>query len=407
MQTPSYSEIFSFIEQNSLSTPLTFYSERRIHDALSVMQSTLGETSNIYYALKSCYNPHVLRSLSGKIGVEVMSEFEYNLARRYGFTSIVLNGMGRSTGLIQKAVADGAVIIIDSLKDIATLKRIATRQKDVIRIGFRLRISLPELAETNSYVAQDHPLGNNLETDFSQQFFRLLAEHSNIRWCMLHVHVAINEASPTIYLTVMEQIRHELSKVEATHGYRPEIINIGGGFEVYSSHHIDSFKSLFETIRNAFEKLFPSDYILAVEPGRFLTAHSGFSVGRVLDIKEIRNKHWIITDIGTNTLIPIPNARYTLASPEPSSDGPFTVGITDGITSPSNNIVREAVLDQLPVIDSLICIENTGAYTDVYSTFWAYPPHVVYWIDTSGKIMPYRTTDDIKEMYRLYFKVLS
>ncbi len=402
-----YADALSYINEKSIDTPVMFYSELILNEALSIIQDSLGDKITIYYALKSCYHPHILKSLSRKTGVEVMSEFEYDLARKYGFTSILLNGMGRNIGLFRKAVDDSSIILLDSVNDIDNIETIADSCDKDILVGFRLRIHIPELANTNSYVSTDHPLGNNLDTEFSARFFKLIAEHTNVKWSMIHAHMTINEMSSEIYKKTIEKIASTLRLSESAYKKSPAIINIGGGFEVYDPGCRNSFKLMFDSISRTFNGYFGDKYSFAIEPGRFLTGHAGFSIGRVLDIKEVGKKYWVITDIGTNTLIPIPNARYQLALPEPAANGKFTVGVTDGITSPSNNIVHATRLSTLPAIGSFICIENTGSYTDVYSTFWAYSPNKVYWIDDAGTISPYRTTQDIKEMYDLFFKNIN
>ena len=221
---------------------------------------------------------------------------------------------------------------------------------------------------------------------------------------MLHIHITINETSPQIYKEAISQISTVLQHIATRTNLLPKIINIGGGYEVYDPGLKPEFVKLFEEIKQAFRKHL-GGYKIAIEPGRYLSAYAGYAIGKVLDIKQIAQKYWIVTDIGTNTLIPNPNARYKLAEPITNhSSGMFRIGITDGITSPANNIVFETRIDKLPDIGSYICIENTGAYTDVYSTFWAYPPYITCSVDNDGKMRVYRSEEDIEQLQSIIFK---
>ncbi len=158
---------------------------------------------------------------------------------------------------------------------------------------------------------------------------------------------------------------------------------------------------MFKEISTKFNQNFKNTKLI-LEPGRYLSAYAGYTWGKVLDIKKVNDKYWIITDIGTNTLIPISNARYTLEYPHPTARG-ILVGITDGITSPANNIIFETKIKNLPNLGDYICISNTGAYTDVYSTFWGYCPHQVCFKNKNNEYIITRTEQNINDLYNLFF----
>jgi diaminopimelate decarboxylase len=405
MNQTKYDKQINFIEKNELSTPVTFFDTRKLHESLQVLNEVYDKNISIFYAIKSCYNKNILNSLSSaNVGVEVLSELEYELAKAAGFNSILLNGMGRSYDLLSRTINDGNIVLVDSINDLKNLKIISNETDKPLRLGFRLRLVLSSIDPENSYVSDDHPLGNYIDSDLVRQFFEFCNTQPNANWEMLHTHLTINETSPGIYIKGMEKIVSALIQLKKTYGLRPTILNLGGGFEVYNSNQRETFLALFGAIKQEFKNKF-NGYKMAIEPGRYLSGYAGYTIGKILDIKLVGDKSWIITDIGTNTLIPIPNSRYNLVVPDADKkEGKYLIGVTDGITSPANNIIFEARVDNLPEVGSYICIENTGAYTDVYSTFWAYPPHIVCNINTDGKISIYRDSQDIDQLRNIFFK---
>lgn len=405
MYENGYLEQIQFIEKERLKTPITFFDERNLQDALSVLRRACGEDTSIFYALKSCYNKKILDFLARSgVGAEVLSEFEYDLALRANFKPIILNGMGRSKELLLKAAKNNDIIIVHTMNDLAVLSRLAEQNDIRLRLGFRMRLDLAEFAPGNAYVSENSSLGNRPSSQLFEEMVNLCRDRENVTWDMLHLHLTINQTSPAIYIEAISQTAALLHTVVRSAATEPRIINIGGGYEVFDPKNKQQFVYLFEEIKKAFDSSL-HEYKLGMEPGRYLSSYAGYTIGKVLDLKKMNGKYWVITDIGTNTLIPIPNARYKLATTDVGvHSNMFTVGITDGMTSPSNNIIFEVQVSQLPEIGSYICIENTGAYTDVYSTFWTYLPHVVCGVDASGNIDILRSSEDIENIRRIYFK---
>ena len=80
------------------------------------------------------------------------------------------------------------------------------------------------------------------------------------------------------------------------------------------------------------------------------------------------------------------------------------VGITDGITSPVNNIIYETYLKEIPKIDSYIVIGNVGAYVDVFGSFWAYSPFKIAHINEKMEIRIHRSQNDVQQLQNVILK---
>lgn len=382
-----------FIRSNNLTTPVAFYSESKLLEAYHVLKNSINNNSEIYFALKSCYNSFLLNHLSEVVeGAEVMSELEYEIASRANFKDIIVNGLGRSGEFLKKALSNHHCIIIDSLADIKTLDEFAQKSNQPIRLGIRIKLNI----DLGNYYDSDNKLGTYPESDIFKQFIELCNRHENITWEILHSHFTINEINPTVFVKVLNNLEQIISDVEEYYRVSPLKIDIGGGFEVYDPENKNKYINLFSEISECSSMLFPNQK-LVLEPGRYLSAYSGYTIGKVLDVKKIKNKYWVVSDISTNVLIPIQNARYKLIHPTPAESNKklYNITVTDGVTSPTNNVISEIAVAELPRIGSYICIGNTGAYTDVYSTFWSYGPHQILTKDADNKRKIYRSKDDI------------
>ncbi|MBI3781582.1 MAG: hypothetical protein HY278_11100, partial [candidate division NC10 bacterium] len=96
-----------------LGTPLLVYSSARLRDNISeaiAAGRACPHPIRIHFALKACYLIGVVSLVrEAGLNVEVMSEFEYLLARRVGFTpdQVVVNGPAKRGEFLERAVTDG------------------------------------------------------------------------------------------------------------------------------------------------------------------------------------------------------------------------------------------------------------------------------------------------------------
>ena len=400
----TFDKEIDFIKKNNLSTPVMFFNETLALEPLSLIKQHLKNT-DIYYAVKSCYNVPLLHFFAEqKIGAEVMSELEFDLAKKCKFNNIIVNGMGRSSSFIEKVLkSTDTVFIVDTNRDLNIVKKFLEKNKqEKCRLGIRIRLNdKKKNYSDNHYLDPLNKLGNYTDSDVYRNFLSLIETENRAIWDIVHLHFTINELDPAVYIKIIEQLKQHIDLIKQQKNIYPERIDLGGGFEVYSRDLADKFKTLFMEIETEFSKNFPYQK-LAVEPGRFLSAYSGYVFGKIIDIKQVQHKYWLITDIGTNVLIPNSNARYKLLYPKPSISGNL-IGVTDGITSGVNNIIEKVFLSKLPTIGDYIIVGNVGGYTDVYSTFWGYSPFIVCNRYENSKIKITRTVKDIKKLHKIFF----
>ena len=402
------SKELKFIESNKLSTPVLFYNCKKMAENFNMIKETIfSKNIEIYYAMKSCYDSLLLNYISSKTnGAEIMSELEYQLAKKHNFHSIILNGMGRSYELLENvSLHKNSTIIIDSKRDLENISKILEKNSKIknIKLGIRLNLKLNDTDyKGNNYFQTEHKLGHDITSPFCKEFLQFCTNNNRVSWDLVHTHFTINEKKPDIYQQMLLKIKQKIEEYKTLYHIAPKRIDIGGGFEIYNPKEKNIFSNLFKQIIFTFNNLFPQSNLI-IEPGRFLSAYSGYVIGKILDIKNKSGKIWLITDIGTNTLIPNGNARYCLYYPQETDHG-FKVGISDGITSPTNNIIYETYLKKIPEIGSYIVIGNVGAYVDVFGSFWAYNPFKIAHINENNEIKLHRSQDDIQKLKDIILK---
>lgn len=393
------------LENAAISTPSLVYVEEAIDIPLNLIKNHLGE-AKIHFALKCCYNSNVLQYLANQgCGVEVMSELEYDLAEKNGFTpsNIIVNGIGRSLEFLKNASSKNSIVILDSEEDLEKIQIIQKEASSKIRLGIRLKIDISEFTYS-PYKNKDNKLGVFPDSDLFKKFMEIVS-NENCVFELIHCHFTINELSSSIYISVLKKIKIFLSELNDSYpGVTPNIINIGGGFEVYQAEKLNEFKKLFTSIHNYFKENF-SGYLLAVEPGRYLVNYSGLVKTKVLDKKTFDNKTWLYVDAAANMLIPNSNARYSLIHPESGSTASENISIGDGITSPSHVYLDETKVDKTPNVNDLIILGNCGAYTDVYSCFWGRDIYEVFFLKKDGQVLCSRNKEKIAQLRKLFLDI--
>jgi diaminopimelate decarboxylase len=318
----------------------------------------------IAYSHKANRLPAILRALAEKgVGHQVACEAEYRLARSVAEAegrSIVVQGPAKPPALLERAAADGALVVVDSL---AELRRVAAA--GVTRVG--VRVCLPGVGHGTSHfgvpmaevpTAPRHAAGLGLRIEalavhlVSAGFDRPLAEIGRLASAL----VVKWPQPPERFATAGKMLAGLAVRMGVP------VIDVGGGFPPAPQESMYA-RAVAGAIGGAgFEGR------VLVEPGRALVAEAVDLAATVLAVKRLPDRRrCIVLDAGTNLL---PGTLFAWPQIEaPGSEEPpgEPALVTGPVCSNVDVLHTAATLPELVEGDAVV-VRGVGAYQQSQST---------------------------------------
>ncbi|WP_024791698.1 alanine racemase [Lebetimonas sp. JS138] len=385
-------------------SPLFVFSQRVIEDKYLEFKEAFSSRYpevEFWWSYKTNYLDAICK-IYHKLGskAEVVSEFEYQKARRNGIEGkdIIFNGPYKPKEALRVAVKEGAKIHIDHLYEINDLEDIADE------LGINIPVAIRCNMDTGIY-PQWSRFGFNIDNGEAYEAIKRIYKGKKLYLIGLHAHIGTFMLSANAYANEVRKLMNLKQKVENDFGYEIEYIDIGGGFAsrnrlkgVYQSPEVivPSADEYAEAITNAIyefnEKKLPKLYL---ETGRALIDEAGYLLTSVFASKRMPDgKKSYIVDAGVNLLYTAFWYNFDIALDkryeglnEPSQiNGPLCMNI---------DVIAENIM--LPPLErgSVLSIWPVGAYNYTQSMqFIRYRPRVVL-IDKNSNIHLIRKADDL------------
>src|SRR5215216_2067305 len=288
-------------------TPFYLYNGEMIVDRVRRVREAMG--TEVAFSLKANPNLAVCQLIASQreAGAEVASSGELVVARAAGFEpeDIVFAGPAKTDEELRMAVEEGIFAVnVESLNEIERLAGIA--QDAGRRIGVGLRIN-PTAQLMGSQMRMGGTVGQfGIDQAELEEAVVKTLSHPELVLRGVHVYTAtqVFEIGP-----LLEHCRNilEIALEAADHAGGPlEMIDFGGGFGVPYFEKMAEFD--LGTFGEGFRELlapYRSDPRLSgcrflFELGRYLVADAGVYVTRVVDVKQMRGKTFVVTDGGMN-----------------------------------------------------------------------------------------------------------
>jgi len=318
---------------------------------------------------------------------EVASGFEYELARRLGVpgSSIVFNGPYKTRDELERALGEGALVNVDNMDELETLKRMAAEGEREITIGIRIStdVGINQLPDR---------FGFNLESGEAEKA-ALECAAAGIRVAGLHIHLTsyiirpgggegspardielIWPKNPGAYRRAAENLARLARYLEARRGIRVEYIDMGGGFP-----SVDALGPYVEAVTEPLLAGFEGDEppLLILEPGRAVVGDAVDLVATVVTSKELPGgRRSVVIDAGVN-ILPTSFWRHQAVEYAGRPKGEPKETIVYGPLCLQTDIVTRTGLPPLAPGDRLV-VRNVGAYNIPQSGTFIFPrPPVV------------------------------
>ena len=285
-------------------TPFYLYSLNQIRQNIKHIKSSFKKFDPlICYAIKANSNLSILKELKkNNLGADVVSIGELKLALKAGIKSdkIVFSGVGKTDDEIKFAIQKGILSInAESINEIKLINKISKKLKKIVNIGIRINPNIK--AQTNRKIAT-----GNKANKFGISVFEFLNviknrnQYQNINISLISVHIGSQIKDFKVYKKVLNLIHKILLKLR-TLDHSIDYVDLGGGMGIPYFKNDSKFD--FKKFGLEISKFYKKERIKIIfEIGRFITGNSGHIISKVIYVKKIKDRIFIIIDTGMNDM---------------------------------------------------------------------------------------------------------
>jgi diaminopimelate decarboxylase len=359
-------------------TPLYVYSERAILDRYHAFADAFAPVDPIIaYSVKANGNLAVLRLLAqAGAGADIVSGGELYRALLAGIPAerIVFSGVGKTITELAAALAAGIYAFnVESAGELRALSGLAATMGVEARVALRVNPDI-DAPTPHRYTATGHKATKfGIAYEDAAQLYRTACSLPGIRVSGVDVHIGSQILEVEPYRVAVTRILELVGALRAD-GIELEYIDIGGGFGVSYDAAADPAPASFARALNPL--LLGSGLRVLAEPGRFIVGPAGVLLSRVLYIKGMSGKTFVIMDAGMNDLLrPSHYASYHRVEPVVHYPGRAEVAVD--VVGPICETGDFLALDRpipRPEAGELLAISTAGAYGfSMASTYNARP----------------------------------
>ncbi|NPA79433.1 MAG: diaminopimelate decarboxylase [Thermotogae bacterium] len=391
-------------------SPLFVFSERRLRQKFREVKNAFTlRYPNVEFSWS--YKTNYLDAIAAILHdegatAEVVSEFEYEKARRLGVPGeqIIYNGPYKPIDSLRVAVKEGARINIDTFEEIADLEQVADE------LGIRPKVAIRVNMDTGIHPRWSR-FGFNYENGQAWDAVKRIAMGGKLDLVGLHCHMGTFILKPEAYEIEVKKLVDLAYRIEDEYDFKIEYIDVGGGFPsrnrlkgIYlppdvAVPPIDEYAERITTA--LLSSLRPGDYPkLILESGRAIVDESGFLITTVHASKRLPDgRRGYVLDAGVNILFTafwyhfnVEIDREVQGAAEPCIlYGPLCMNI--------DVVDDRAYLPPLPRGTRLI-LSPVGAYNVTqWMQFIRYRPAVVL-VGEDGKVELIREAESLEDIVR-------
>ncbi|GAB4566990.1 MAG: diaminopimelate decarboxylase [Haliangiales bacterium] len=235
-------------------SPLFVFSEDQLRRNVRSYKDSFGAgwscgPSMILPAVKTNWTLAVQRILASEgCGADTYSPGELEIALRAGMPVryISVNGVPKDEDHIARTLKLGARLTIDSLADVVSLEKLAPSLDNVAPVAIRLRPMLGQYHRRSDF-APDGPLPTDLvaaaykgglSLSEAIEAARRVRRLDNVELVGFHQHHGRHRPETEYWAAQMTAYAEDIAAVcDALGGYRPQEVDIGGGFAIPRDPH--------------------------------------------------------------------------------------------------------------------------------------------------------------------------
>lgn len=361
-----------------IGTPFYLYSRKQIEKNYFEYDSAFASYPHlICYALKANSNIAIGKILAQQgAGVDIVSGGELYRALKSGFPAkkIVYAGVGKTAEEIKFALEEDILMFnVESFAELELIAQIAKKMKKCAPIAIRVNPGIdPHTHRYTTTGKRENKFGIPLGQVLSA--CEQASKSKSLELLGLHVHIGSQITALTPFLKSLRCLLNLAKKLEKQ-GIKIRYLNLGGGLGIrYKDEKPPSPKEL---ARGYLSLLKDKNYILLLEPGRYVVGNAGVLITKVLYLKDSGEKKFIVVDAGMTELIrPVLYDAYHEILPVKKKDGKKIIADVVGpICESADYFAKERILSIVEP-GELLAVMCAGAYGFSMSSTYNSRPRV-------------------------------
>lgn len=305
---------------------------------------------------------------------EVVSRDEYGLAKYLGFqdSEIVYNGPYKDEQSFRDVVLAGGYVNVDSKWELEWLTKLSGELEEEkaeekekvseIHVGIRVNFNLEQMCPGETTMGETSGrFGFSYENGEFAKALSYVRALPHVKVTGLHLHSSSKSRSVQIFRSIAQMACRLKKEFDLTLSY----VDIGGGYcggMEGRPEYPDYFPAIAEELHREFD---PEQTQLVVEPGISLISKGSFFVTSVIDVRDIRDTRYLITDgsrFNIDATMIKSSYLYHTKLQNPSAPVMERQEITGYTCMECDRLFTMENLPELQAGDQII-YENVGGYT--------------------------------------------
>lgn len=284
-------------------TPLYVYSAATLLDHFRKLKKAFAAAAPlICFSVKSNSNLSLLKLLTKEgAGLDIVSGGELFRAQKIKAdpSKIVYASVGKTKEEILAAIRYGILYFnVESIQELGAISEAAQEAGKDARVCIRINPNIDP--HTHAYITTgtvESKFGVDLET--ARIMFLNSSNFKRVHVEGIHVHIGsqITQAGP--FVATLKRILGFVDHLKGL-GIQVKTLNIGGGLGII--YREEKPQTALAYAGEILPLLKGRKLRLILEPGRFIVGNAGVLLAKVLYLKEIDRKRFIIVDTGMNDL---------------------------------------------------------------------------------------------------------
>lgn len=288
----------------NVGTPAYIYSYKTLLRHFKAYDEAFRDIPHIIcFALKANSNSAIIKLLANYgCGADVVSGGELFKAIKSGISpeKIVYAGVGKTEEEIIYALDNKILMFnVESDSEMIQIDRIAHKMN--VKAPIALRINPDIDPKTHPYIStglKKHKFGIPIEK--ALESYRLAKSLKNIDIIGVHKHIGSQITTVSPFVDALKRILILIDSL-IEQGITIKYLDIGGGLGITYNDEKPPLPS--QLAKNILPLLAKHNITVIVEPGRSIVGNAGILVTKVLYLKKLANKDFVIVDAGMNDLL--------------------------------------------------------------------------------------------------------